>query len=319
MRALVIAAVVAMLAPGCASPVGRPAGSSPVEPRSVATFDGASGARADWNALVSACREADIVVIGENHGHPVGLPFAATLWEDLLKDSPGAALSLEFFERDEQSRLDEYLSGVVDEPTFRKRTARTNGNYPSAHRDMVEAARAAKRPVIAANAPRPIVRLARTDGYDRLRELTPEQRRMFAIPESLPEGRYRDDFFKLMARPEQSHEKPKRGQPAKTPEALQAAADKRAESMFRSQSLWDWTMAESVVRAHEGGNRPVVHVVGRVHSDHDGGLIQAIRRMAPDARIVVVSVVDSTSTELREADRGRGTFVAYVGPGPRAD
>jgi uncharacterized iron-regulated protein len=48
----------------------------------------------------------------------------------VLSKADKAALALEFFERDEQTRLDEYLAGVTDEAAFKKRTARTDGNYP---------------------------------------------------------------------------------------------------------------------------------------------------------------------------------------------
>jgi uncharacterized iron-regulated protein len=311
MRALLLLILTALsLLAGCASPARRTEPAR-VNPRSVAVLDGGTGARTEWHQLVSACREADAVIIGENHGHPVGLPFAAALWEDMLADSPKAALALEFFERDEQSRLDEYLSGLVDEATFRKRTQRTDSNYPEGHRAMVEAAKKAGRPVIAANAPRPVVRVARLDGYERVRSLPPELLRLVRIPDSLPEGRYKDDFVKLMAPAEHAA---KREMPKPDPAAIE-----RAEAMFRSQSLWDWTMAESVVRALDEGNRPVALVVGRFHSDHEGGLVQAIHKLKPDARVVVVSVVDQTSAALREEDRGRGRFVAYVGPSPRSE
>jgi uncharacterized iron-regulated protein len=275
-------------------------------------FDGASGERKGWDAVVGACRQADIVVIGENHGHPVGLPFAAELFEDVLKGAPEAGLALEFFERDEQSRVDEYLAGVVDEAAFRRRTQRTTSNYPEGHRRMVEAARRTGRPVIAANAPRPLVRLARVEGFERLRGLSPELQRLVRIPDTMPQGRYRDDFVRLMTG-------------GMTKEALEgdaAAPDEealaRAESMLRSQSVWDWTMAESVVRGLENGARPVVLVVGRFHSDHEGGLVQAIRALRPGANVAVVSVVDEPARELREEDRGRGVFVVYVGPGEAA-
>ena len=142
---------------GCAHPAKTESGgSSPTaitagEARSVIVLDGASGRRVSWDVLVSAAAGADAVLIGENHGHPLGLAATAALWEDVLKRTNRAALALEFFERDEQSRLDDYLNGICDEATFRKRTARSESNYPPGHRAMVEAAKAAHRPVISMN------------------------------------------------------------------------------------------------------------------------------------------------------------------------
>ncbi len=275
--------------------------------RSVLVFRG-DGAPAAWGAMVDAFADADAVVIGENHGHALGLAFAAEAWADVLARRDRAVLSMEFFNRDEQSRVDDYLSGLWDEAAFVKATNRaTPSAYPPGHRAMVEAAKAAGRPVIAANAPRVYVRAASRHGYERLAGLTEDQRRMFRIPDALPTGAYRERYDALMSSPEMaSHGGPPKQE---TPEELR----KRLDGGFRSQSLWDWTMAESIAYGLERGT-PVVHVVGRFHSDHEGGLIGALRSLRPGVRVVTVSVVDAWAGALREEDRGRADFVAYVGP-----
>ncbi|MBM4109508.1 MAG: ChaN family lipoprotein [Phycisphaerae bacterium] len=275
-----------------------------VAPRDVRVFAGSDGSSVPWAGVVDAARHAEVVIVGENHGHPLGLASAAALWDDLLASAPDAGLSLEFFERDQQAGVDDYRLGLTDEAAFTKATGRTPGSYPAGHKAMVESARAADRPVIAANAPRRYVRVARKDGFDALRRLTPEQRRFFRLPDVVPEGRYRDDFIKLMT------EGPGHGDP--DPEARQ----KQAEEMFRSQSVWDWTMAQSVVDALDAGAVPVLHVVGRFHSDFDGGLVQAVRLLRPGARVVTVSFVAEWSDALRDDDRERADFVVYAGPGP---
>lgn len=276
--------------------------------RTVKVFRGADGAAVDWESLVSAAAGADAVVIGENHGHKLGLAFASDLWADVLSRRDQAVLSMEFFERNEQSRLDDYLKGLWDEPAFLKATRRTtDAVYPPGHRSMVEAARAHARPVIAANAPRVYVTAARRNAYEKLNSLTPEQRRMFRIPDELPTGKYRTDFDALMSNPAMvSHN----GPPTKeTPEELRS----RLDAAFRAQSLWDWTMADSVAHAIDQDGRPVVHVVGRFHSDFAGGLVQALRKLRSSTAVTTVSVVDAWSDVLQPADRDRADFVVYVG------
>lgn len=307
--------VVLLGACGARRPTATPAPAAPAGPgaldlspvdldagRAVRVLTG-EGSPAAWSALLDACTQADAVIVGENHGHTLGLAFAAALWEDLSARSPGAALALEFFERDEQSRLDDYLSGLSDQAVLAARTGRTRGNYPPGHRVMVERAKALGLPVIAANAPRPYVRLARMRGLDALDTLTPEQRRLVRRPDELLGGRYRADFEKIMSTP---------GTQGAAGPADEAAA--RVEGLYRAQQTWDWTMAESVARAIEGGRRPVLLVIGRFHSDFEGGTVQALRRLRPETRTVVVSVVDAESATIREEDRGRGDYVVYVGP-----
>ncbi|MEO0588855.1 MAG: ChaN family lipoprotein, partial [Planctomycetota bacterium] len=154
-----------------------------------------------WQTMIADAAAADVVIIGEQHSHPVGLPMMAQLFADTLAEAQAAghtpALALEFIERDHQLALDDYLAGLIDEETFADRTNRTETNYPAAHRDMVEAARAANLPVYAANAPRRYVRMARTEGFDRLRAMTPAQRETFVIPDPMTTGPYRDRFFDL--------------------------------------------------------------------------------------------------------------------------
>lgn len=277
------------------------------DPRSVVVYDGATARTVSWRELVTAATNADAVIVGENHGHPLGLASAAALWEDVVAAAPQAALSLEFFERDEQSRIDDYLAGLIDEARFKARTLRTDSNYPPGHRAMVETAKAADRRVCAANAPRSIVSLARREGYERITTLTAEQRRLVRVPDELATGRYREDFDRFMR--ESGGVTHGGGDPPSEEEIQQ-----RLDAIFRSQSMWDWTMAETIARALADGARPVVHVVGRFHSDFRGGLVQAIERQRPGAAIVSVSYVNEAAPALRDEDRERATYVIYVGP-----
>lgn len=299
-----------LLIQGCtgSGPALRPAATTAAKPADARTvpFTHGDGRAASWDEVVSAAAGADVVLIGESHGHPVGLPAAAALFEDILARRESAALALEFFERDEQAGVDDYLTGISDTKTFKERTGRNAGNYPGGHHAMLELAKAKGRPVIAGNAPRLYVRAARREGYDRLRSLTPEQARLFRIPDELPTGRYRSDFDAVMDQPGALHGLPEDA----TPEQKKEAKD----GMFRSQSLWDWTMAESIARALAAGSTPVVQVVGRFHIEHEGGLVMALEKLRPGARIVTIAFVDEVPAPVTDETSGRADYVAQVGP-----
>jgi uncharacterized iron-regulated protein len=308
---------------GCNTGGSRPAAEADLTAGRGVTLVQRDGRPASWGDVVAAAGRAEVVLIGENHGHPLGLSSAAALWADVLAASPRAVLSMEFFERDEQLVLDDYLAGLIDEATFLRRADRNDENFPPGHRAMVRAAKAAGRPVVAANAPRPYVRLARTDGYDRLAKLTPEQQRTFRAPDALPTGPYRERFDRLMSEMAGHEAKPAQaGGAAPQPnEKAEQARKARLDATFRSQSLWDWTMAQSVASALAVGEGPVVHVVGRFHIDHDGGLPQALRSLRPGVRVVSISFVDQApparAASPAKDDLDRADFVAYVGPSTR--
>ena len=268
------------------------------------------GSPAMWDDLVKAASEADAVLSGENHGHPLGLASAAALWEDLLAARPQGVLAMEFLERDEQARVDDCIAGITDVDGLATVLRRDEQGLPKAHRRMISLARAGGRPVIAANAPRRYVRVARSQGYDRLRGLTDEQRRLFRIPEAMPQGAYRAAFDDVM--------NTNAGITAEQLADPAFAAERRdnLDAIFRSQSMWDWTMAESVSRGLDRG-KPVLLVVGRFHVDHDGGLVQALRAQRPGVRVLTVSFVDERAPEgggVAPKDAGRADFVVYVGP-----
>mgnify|MGYP001563240563 FL=1 len=179
---------------------------------------------------------------------------------------------------------------------------------------MVEASKAAHRPVSAANAPRVYVRLSRAEGYDRLRKLTPDQQRLFRIPDELPTDGYRAAFDKVMSVASGPGHAGGPAKPAPTPEAL-AAEKAELDAKFRSQSLWDWTMADSVARSLQTGRAPTMLVVGWFHVGHTGGTVQALRHLSPGVSIVTVCFVDRWSKSLNDEERGRADFVVFVGPG----
>lgn len=295
---------------GCASAPTAPRESrepdEPIDARSVAIYDGWSGSNLEWDDLIEAAAGAEVVVIGEMHGHRTGLAAAAALWQDVLDRQPpggaGPALSLEFFDRATQAALDDYLLDITDEPAFREAAGRNTGNYPEGHRAMVETAKSAGVPVFAANAPRRYTTLARENGYESLAELRASQRALFEMPGGEPGQAYRDRFFELMEGMLASHG----GEGLDKDEIAE-----RVEGYFRAQSVWDSTMADSIVRALNAGHRPVVHVVGRFHSDHRGGLLESTWRLRPGTRIVSISMVKQADAE--DGDWGRADFIVEAG------
>lgn len=263
------------------------------------------GSRASWADLVEVCVDADAVLVGETHGHRVGLSAAAALWRDLLARADAPVLLMEFYERDRQGALDDYLTGVIDDTGLDKAAHRTKGNNPPGHRAMIEAAKTADRPVIAANAPRRYVSLARNESFERLAGLTPLQQQLFVIPDPMPGGGYRDRFFEMMS------DMGGHGEDEEEPDPEETRI--MVEGFFRSQSVWDATMADSVRRAIDAGARPAVLIVGRFHVEREGGTVQMLTRTSPPVRLITLVVIDEAGDDLAEDDLGRADFILYAG------
>jgi uncharacterized iron-regulated protein len=314
MRRIMVVVLGGAVLGGCAArPAVEVEAVEEVAARSALVLDGEGGERVAWASLVNKAAAADVVVIGEMHGHEKGLSVAAALWEDVVSQAQGAgrdpALCMEFFERDEQAALDDYLTGVTDEEAFRKATGRTDGNYPAGHRAMIETAKAAGVRVYAANAPRRYATVARTDGFEKLEGLRGSQQRLFVVPQKMPEGEYKDRFFEQMGGMLSTHG----GEGAE--EMDEEAKQAKLEGYFRAQSMWDATMADTICTALAAGRGPVVQVVGQFHSDREGGVVARVRERRPEAKIVTVSMSASEGEVLVDDDKGRATYVVPVGPG----
>ena len=286
--------------------------------RSVTIHKGDGTGEAAWNEVVAAMASADVVLFGEMHGHPLGLAVAQELWEDILIASPQAVLAMEFYERDQQVALDDYLSGVTDRKAFEKAAGKDKGNNPPGHARMIDASKEAGRPILAANAARRYVKLARIDGYEALEVLGASQQALFNVPIGDGEGAYKDRFMELMG-------------------GMGDHADpERAASFFRSQSVWDATMGQSIVDGLELGS-PVAHVVGYFHvqfgNEQGGsGLIDSIRARS-HRELNIVSIIQlarddqplftgtdevlgdegEVTEEADDSDEGISTYVVYVG------
>ncbi len=265
----------------------------------------AAGMRVGWAELMEAATWADVLILGEQHNDAVGHALQHAVVATAI-DSRGDAvtLALEMLERDEQPFADDYMDGIIDAEEFTRRTESGNWGgrnaWPHWYLPAIDTIKAADERVIAANAPRRYVRLAR-NGYDELRALDADRRRLFELPTPASEA-YRKRFFDVMS-----------GMAGHGGEMSQEDANAMVESIFRSQQVWDATMADSVVRAHRQRGGLVILLIGQFHSDFRGGVVEQMLARDRSLRIVNVSMQPRSSDVLLDEDRGRADFVIHTG------
>src|SRR5690606_28969583 len=166
-------------------------------------LDGRTGEPLVGRDLLARMRTADVVIVGETHTAPLAHRLQVRFIREALAD--GGALSLEMMARDEQVHLDRIRSrpGAAEAELAETELARWP-RWRSFYLPQVEAALQMGRPVVAANAPRALVTAARERGYDYLRNLPDDQRRLLDLPDagaSYPEYRRRDGHAALIHRP----------------------------------------------------------------------------------------------------------------------
>jgi uncharacterized iron-regulated protein len=312
-------------------------------------YDGDTGRPLSFTQLADRCRDADVIFFGEQHSDAVCNQLEAQVLYALLADDRPPALAMEFFEADTQAALDAYLLGRLDEATFRDET-RQNRAYVLAHRPLIELCRSGRVPVLAANAPRRLVRDYRRSDlpYEDFRAgLDADERRWLPPENAYLEGPYRDRFFDLMggmshgdndaseaedeAEPAPGGMPPATTQPTTMPaDAMPASAmpadampdmSAMTEGFYRAQLLWDETMARSIAdyRARYLRRR-VMLIVGVFHVADTGGTVAKYRRLRPDDRVITVTYAGTSDGRLAfdPEDRGAGDVIVYgINPPPR--
>ena len=281
--------LLACSAAGCQSPKST-ARTSEIDVRTdLQVTDGRSGIDLTWNEFMTTAIGSDVIVLGEEHDDATGHAVQLAVVEDVLDHHGHGVVALEMLERDEQILIEDYRDGIINADAFAKATSSTSwsgaGSWDAWYQPIIDAAIEREGMVIAANAPRRYVRLARTSGREAIENLPDARRELVVLPATPIEGTYRDRFFEIM-------------QPADQSDLMDVDLS-HLEPFFLAQQVWDATMADSVAQAIESHGGPVILLVGRFHSDHDGGTITELQRLLPEEKILSVSLETNRGPKLR--------------------
>ncbi|MGL4716452.1 MAG: ChaN family lipoprotein [Aeromonas sp.] len=234
---------------------------------------------------ITRIADADIILVGELHSHPGIHLLQSRLLTELhtVSQQQGRllALSMEQFSRADQKTLDAYLADQIGEAAL-IREGNAWPNYPSDYRPLVEFAKAHRMPVIAANAPKPLVSCVGQEGAAWLDQLPAVRRSQLARQLTLGDDPYRQKFMASMHHGD---------------------ADSNARR-FAAQTSWDDTMAESMVdylATHPG--QQIMHIAGNFHVEGGLGLASRIASRDPSLKVaLVVPRTDETSVTDPTAD-----------------
>ena len=302
---LLFTALAAQLAAGAQAPAAH-----------YRAFD-ARGNAVTLRTIVDALERADVLFVGETHddavAHLLEAEFLRRADEAYGPASPkrrAVALSLEMFERDVQTVLDEYLAGLITERHFLL-SSRPWRNYETDYKPLVEYARAHHLPVIAANAPARYVSRVSSQGPDSLRSLPRVAVKSWLPPLPFPAASagYAAKFNRLMGGGAPA--------PAAGTNTPTQAGPHGGLHLLEAQTLRDASMAYAVSEYLKRGRDPlVVQVNGTFHSEERMGVPEQLARYRSGARAVVVTIVPAdTFPDFDAATQGRlGDFVIITDP-----
>lgn len=321
-HSILLLSLSSLVVAGCASATGiahptgsaaeeRPVPPPPVEGEDFVVFTG-EGEAVDLDAVIAEAGSAEVVFFGEEHNdlttHRVQTEVLRRLFARYgaaggPSPHPGAdgvstpagggdrtvVLSLEMFERDVQTVLDEYLADLITEDHL-EASARPWDRYDTDYRPAVEFAKAHELPVVAANAPRRYVNRVSRLGRESLDALSDDAiAHLPPLPYPAASGAYQAEWDELMG----------------------DAAEYMPAAAFEAQLLWDAAMAYSVARALDRVERGLVlHLAGSFHVANHTGTPEALEHYRPGTRaLVLVARPADDRSALPEEFHGEGDFV----------
>lgn len=252
--------------------------------------------------LATKLEDKDVIFIGEFHANQSAHLFQMELLHALYQKRSEQVLSMEMFERDQQTILNRYLDGEIGEK-YLINEAPTWPNYSGSYRPMIEFAKEHFIPVIAANAPGDIVRCIGEYGEEYINRLPTEQRGFVAKNAFLNDQTYQKKFDQFMT--QMRHGK---------------MDEERIAASYAAQLIRDNTMAESILDAlNTNPNAQVVHLNGSFHSAQHLGTVAMLKQRRPDLNIAVITPIRAQTPQKpnwTKEDLKQGDFIYLLRPQP---
>ena len=233
----------------------------------------------------------DVVFFGEYHDQGEIHQAELELLQAIHKvKGEKLALSMEMFEADNQTKLNDFLAGSLSEEDFLA-TSRPWPNYKTDYAPLVNFAKEKKMPVIAANVPRFLAaHVAKNNASTE--DVEAQYQQWLPKHTYAPEGAYKDKFYAQMSSP---------AAPMKMP-------PQRLAAVYAAQCLKDDKMAESIAAfSDEHKNMQVLHINGCFHSDAYLGTAQKLEALRPKLKVAVITPLERKQKGVQPA----GDFVVW--------
>jgi uncharacterized iron-regulated protein len=221
-------------------------------------------------------READVLILGEEHDDEAGHKEKARLLESLSGWKP--SLSLEMFETDQQIYLDEFGMGILDGKQLAKET-RVWNNFERDYLPILQISKSHSLPILGANAPRRYTRIASRGGLNSLIQL-PESSKAFLPP-----------LYLIKAYPQPEYE-------SKFQSVMGGHGGEGIKNFFLAQELWDTSMSHTIANHISSTGNKVVHINGRFHSDEGLGVTHRLKKMG--FKVLTISMFPLRNSETLE-------------------
>lgn len=260
------------------------------DPRAYALYTG-DGTILSFDSALVEIGNNDVLLFGELHNSSIIHWLQLRMLKNLAAMKKDFVMGGEFMERDDQTKIDEYLAGWITAKQFGD-AARFWNNYTTDYKPLLEFAKENNLPFIATNIPRRYAAMVAQWGPDTLKYLPKESRQY------LPKMPYEFDIdtpgYREML------------------DMMGAHGDSNSGlNMVKAQAIKDATMAESISE-----NLPrkgfFFHINGDYHSAKYGGIYHYLTKANKKLNVFVIKVYSSEDLSFQEAWKHSGDLIVVV-------
>lgn len=254
-----------------------------------AGFYDSTGVEMSYAEVLTYMESKDVVLFGEHHNSAIIHWIQKRLIEDLSKRK-SLVLGGEFFERDDQLVINEYLQGLVPDKNFESE-AKLWTNYETDYRPILSFAKENELPFIATNVPRRYASLVAKHGLDTLKTLNESAKNLMAklpIVFSMDTPGY-----------------------AVMEEMMGGHGGANAENFIMAQALKDATMAESILD-NTTDESIFIHINGDFHSADYGGIYWYMKKQNSNLDVATIKIQTSRDISFDKSWKATGDVVLVV-------
>ena len=246
-----------------------------------------NGKKVSYDKLLKASLKTQVVLFGEYHNNSVSHWLQLELTKDVAAKTP-VVLGAEMIEADNQTQLNEYLKGEIDQKKLDS-TARLWKNYPTDYKPLVDFAKENNFDFIATNIPRRYASVVSKKGFEALETLTTEEKTWIA-PQPIPYDASLPGYVEMM----------------------KMMGDHTSPNMPKAQASKDATMAY-FINKNLKANSVFIHYNGTFHSDNFDGINWYLKTYNPTVEIVTISTVEQKDiSKLEKENYNKADFILVI-------
>ncbi len=246
-----------------------------------------NGKEVKYSKMLKTMAAADIVLFGEFHNNPISHWLQIETTKDLFQKRK-IKLAAEMFEADNQTALNDYVSGKINQKAF-DTLARLWPNYKTDYAPLVNFAKENKLEFIAANIPRRYASLVSKKGFEGLDSLT-AQEKLWMAPLPMQYDAELPGYKKM----------------------IEMMGGHGGANLPKAQASKDATMAYFMLKNYKD-NELIIHYNGAYHSDNYEGILWYLKQSKPNFKYVTITTVSQKdNAKLEKENLHKADFIICV-------